>query len=243
MTRDAPTRIENIAAVSYRLIEDTSWAFERDQSAEIEAHWQKRLAQNPQLFNGRVLLMHRPEQVRSKDGCLEGTCFATDYKAFLAWRDFGCPDACVANLFAMAALRSADGAFLLGEMGAQTANAGRLYFPAGTPDLADLRDGRLDLEGSVWRELKEETGFNREEIDCDPGWTVVFHGAYIACMKTIRLHLSAAEASARVDRFLAQEKDPELSRLRAMFSSVDFDSDHMPEFMRAYLQYVWRETG
>ena len=52
----------------------------------------------------------------------------------LAWRDFGFPDANIANGFSMAALLSADGAFDLGEMAPHTANAGAIYFPSGTPD-------------------------------------------------------------------------------------------------------------
>src|SRR6267143_890891 len=60
--------------------------------------------------------------------------FETDFASFLAWRDWGFPDNNVFNGFGMGALRCADGAFVMGEMGAHTANAGRIYFPSGTPD-------------------------------------------------------------------------------------------------------------
>ncbi len=47
-------------------------------------------------------------------------------------------DAGVFNVFAAAALRAADGAYLLGEMAPSTAAAGQLYFPCGTPDPEDI---------------------------------------------------------------------------------------------------------
>ena len=87
--------------------------------------------------------------------------FETDFASFLAWRDWGFPDKGVFNGFGMGALLSQDGAFALGEMGQHTANAGRIYFPAGTPDLDDVRGEALDIEGSVAREVEEETGLVR----------------------------------------------------------------------------------
>ncbi len=210
--KSAPARIEKIDAISYRLVENYVWRFEHDRAEAIDAHWQSRIARNPHLFNGRVLLMHPGEIVETKgERRLAGTCFATDYKAFLAWREIGFPDEAIANVFAMAALRSADGGFLLGEMGPKTANAGRMYFPAGTPDPSDLKADIVDLEGSVVRELKEETGLgpDRSGLDAvrlDPGWTVVFQGAYVACMKTIRSRLVGRRAR-RAHRRLSHARE------------------------------------
>lgn len=242
MTSNATPRIESVAEVSYKLAEIEAWAFESDYAANIEAHWQKRVASNPHLFNGRVLLMRGSEILATKGSCrLQGICFSVAFKSFMAWRDFGFPDRGAVNVFGMAALRSADGVFLLGEMAATTANASQIYFPAGTPDLHDLKNGSIDLEGSVMRELKEETGLDRDSVRAEPGWTVVFHGAYIACMKALHSSLPAAEILARVDAFLAREQHPELARLRPVASPADFDHDRMPEFTLAYMRHVWAQ--
>ena len=46
---------------------------------------------------------------------------------------------------------------------------GKIYFPAGTPDLGDVKNGALDLAGSVARELFEETGIGADEVDFRAG--------------------------------------------------------------------------
>ena len=50
---------------------------------------------------------------------------------------------------------------------------GRIYFPCGTPDPSDIVDGRVDLDFSVRRELKEETGLDMPNSTPEPGWTMV----------------------------------------------------------------------
>ena len=96
--------------------------------------------------------------------CFRADYFEADFASFLAWRDWGFPDKGVFNGFGMGALRGSDGAFVLGEMAANTANAGRIYFPSGMSDPCDVRDGAFDIAGSIMREVEEETGLDPSPI-------------------------------------------------------------------------------
>ena len=122
------------------------WPFAKTRRAEISAHFAGKQAEKPQLWNGRILLGRDPVFA---GGSFRASYFEADFAGFLAWRDWGFPDRDVFNGFGMGALRCADGAFVLGEMGRHTANAGRIYFPSGTPDLDDISNGTVDLAGSV----------------------------------------------------------------------------------------------
>lgn len=242
MTPEEP-RIDEIDDIRIE-VEARAWPFAIDQSEAIDRHWEKRRAVTPHLFNGRVFLnFERRVEALGDRRLLQGTASAVDYKAFLAWRDFGFPDGGVRNCFAMAALRSADGAFMLGRMSEKTANAGKIYFPAGTPDLGDVKDGALDLAGSVARELGEETGIGANEVAFAPGWTVVFEGPSIACMKITRSRLSAAEIEARFTDFLTREEEPELVALHPVYSVRDLDEKRMPGFTLRYLRHALSEKA
>ncbi|MGO9700506.1 MAG: hypothetical protein ACLPX7_14740, partial [Xanthobacteraceae bacterium] len=105
-------------------VEPWSWEFASTRRAAIDRHFASRQRERPALWNGRVLLVHRYE---IDHGVLRGACFETDYASFLAWRDWGLPDPGVFKVFAAAALRAADGAYLLGEMASSTAAAAALF--------------------------------------------------------------------------------------------------------------------
>ncbi len=226
-----------VAGIDGRVV-SYDWPFPRAQAGRIEACWDRLRVDKPGLFDGRVLMSRAPRLV---DGRLSCDAFVTGYKPFLCWRELGYPagDEAVVNLFAMPALRSADGAFMLGRMSAGTANAGRLYFPAGTPEPADAgSDGRIDFEANILRELAEETGLTAADVALDPGWTIVFAGPLVACMRVARSPLPADPLRAKVAAFIAAQSDPELDDLHAVASPADFDPVRMPAFMVHYLRGV-----
>jgi hypothetical protein len=227
------------------IFEPSRWAFAERRAASIAAHWARLRKTKPTLFNGRVLLLGRRVIEARPDGALKlkGVYFETDYADFLAWREFGYPGEPVDNCFSMAALRGADGAFLLGEMAAHTYSAGQIYFPAGTPDPNDVFEGRVDLEASVRRELFEETGVKSGETTIAPDWTLVFAPQRIACMKLMRLAVSAARVKARIDAFLARDPHSEFSSMHIVRSAYDIDETRVPIFVAEYLRSAFAQRS
>ena len=221
------------------------WEFAERQAAAIAAHWGRLTKAKPSLFNGRVLLLgHRLIEAGS-DGLLKlsGVFFETDYADFLAWTAFAHPGEPVENCFAMAALRSDDGAFLLGEMAHHTYSAGQVYFPAGTPDPNDVFDGKVDLEASARRELLEETGLLAADTNMAPHWTVVMTPQRIACMKLMTFPLPAEQLKARIEAFLAQDPLAEFSRMHIVRDPYDIDETRVPIFVADYLRYAFDQRS
>jgi 8-oxo-dGTP pyrophosphatase MutT (NUDIX family) len=213
------------------------WPFADARRAEIDAHFAARRVERPQMWNGRVVLTGADYRIAG--GTLTGTCFESDFASLLAWRDWGFPDASAVNCFAMGALRGADGAFLLGVMGAHTANAGGIYFPAGTPEPDDIVNGTLDLAGSVTREVAEETGLTGVDYTAVPGWHVVPTGPRLAMMKLLEANVPASELRQRIRAFLARDASPELADIRLVRGREDF-APEIPPFVTAYLEHFLR---
>ncbi|AZO81150.1 hypothetical protein BLM15_01935 [Bosea sp. Tri-49] len=222
-------------------VEVFDWAFARERADEIATHWDKLTVGKPAMFNGRVMLQHR---AAIEDGVFHAGYFEADYAAFLSWRDFGVqsslPQPTIRNGFAMAALRSNDGAFLLGRMGDHTANPGKVYFAAGTPDKEDARpDGSLDLAGSVTRELCEETGLTLDEISVEERWTAVIVPGRVAFMRPVAVSWSAEEARALMLERIETQAEPELSDIVIVRNLADCAAYDMPPFMTSYLVHIF----
>jgi 8-oxo-dGTP pyrophosphatase MutT (NUDIX family) len=169
---------------------------------------------------------------------LRGTFLETDFASLLAWRAFGFPERTIKVCFPMSALHSADGAFLLGLMAPHTANAGQLYFPTGTPDPDDIRGDTVDFEGSLLRELAEETGLTAADVAAAPGWHAVLAGPRLPVIKLLQVAEPAAALRERILDFLAREREPELCDIVIVRSRADLDA-RMPNFVTAYLTDFW----
>jgi hypothetical protein len=136
-------------------------------------------------------------------------------------------------------LRSADGAYLLGEMAPSTAAAGQIYFPCGTPDPRNVGGGRLDLDDSLRRELMEETGIELATLDVVPGWNFLRDRSFLALMKRVTARETADALRSRIMRTLENDSQPEFCDIRIVRGPSDLDP-RMPRFVTAFLEAVWR---
>ena len=218
-------------------VEPWEWEFALKRREDIKRHFAARRQRQPALWNGRVLLL---KNYRIDNCILSGSSFETDFASFMAWRDWNFPDRSIFNVFSMAAVRAADGGYLIGEMAEHAASAGQLYFPCGTPDPEDVGAGMLDLDGSAGRELFEETGIEIGTLAARPGWTLVRERNFIALIKEVIASEDAQALRARVTRYLASIAQPEFSDIRIVRGRGDLTAQ-IPAFVVAFLERVWQE--
>jgi 8-oxo-dGTP pyrophosphatase MutT (NUDIX family) len=217
------------------VVEPFAWIFAQARRGDIDRHFAAQQRERPALWNGRVLLLHRYAQ---EDRVLRGASFETDYASFLAWRDWGFPTLGVFNVFAAAALQTADGAFLLGQMAPFTSAAGKWVFPCGTPEPGDINStGMIDLAGNLGRELFEETGVNIAVCQVEPSWTPVRDGGFLALIKHVTANESAERLRANIMDHLSGEAQPEFTSIRIVRRLADLD----PTTPRFYIEYLMAE--
>jgi hypothetical protein len=229
-------RCERVTSIDLRFVEG-EWDFANRERAVIDAAWRKRVQANPSLWNGEVLVAR---DVCLVDGELSAEHCKTDYASFVVWRDLGWPDKTAFNIFGMGVVVTADGALVYGEMGAHTLNAGAIYPPGGSLEPKDVMpDGSVGIDHSIAEELAEEIGF--DVSGCLRGEQyAVFDHQRIAVVQSYFSEMTFAQMEANFRLYIADEAQPELSRLVAVRSVVDI-SDAMPEWAKAaarlYLQH------
>jgi 8-oxo-dGTP pyrophosphatase MutT (NUDIX family) len=220
------------------LLESWSWRFALDRREEIARHFTKLQSERPGVWNGRVLLLNR---FAIRDRVLHGACFETNFASLCAWRDWMPSDSGAYNFFAAAALQAADGAYLVGEMASDTAAAGRIYFPCGTPEPDDIgAGGAFDLTGNLRRELLEETGIEVGELTAAQGWNLVQDRGFIGLLKRVTAQQTADELRRRILSNLAQQTRPEFTDIHIVRGPADLDP-RMPLFVVAFLEHAWRQ--
>lgn len=212
---------------------DEPWPW-RDENAEaIGEHWARAAAEKPSLFDGEVLVARR---FSIEDGIWRGAHIVVRYSALKYWLSQGFIETGACNTFASAVVVTADGAVLLGRMGAHTANAGRLYFPCGTPDLDDVTGGRLDFEASMLRELEEETGLGADVLVPSEQRWIGQDGPLVCCARRIDTRLTADEVRACFEAHRASGRDDELADIVLVRDAASLDN--VLEYARALVRIV-----
>lgn len=181
--------------------------FEQDNSAAIAANWLLETSANPSLFNGTVVLL---SALSYAEGRLFGRCHAVTYATFLYWRKSR-QVVRAEHSFAHAALVSSDGALIAVRMAPHTANAGRVYFAAGSFEPDDFRGGVADLEFNMAREVHEETGIEISGLRCDAGYNAYSSEGGTVIFRRYHLGENAEPVAERIRRFVACQREPEIA--------------------------------
>ena len=212
------------------------WAWADENAAAIKRFWNKAQAEKPAMFNGPVLVM---KGHGVGHGVLAGKVLTTDFASFLYWKDKGLPDeAGVRNVFGCAVVRSRDGHLLFGRMGPHTAASGRVYPMAGTPDPEDVKDGKLDIEGSIVRELMEEAGLAATDAQREPGYLLIEDGGMCSLSALFTFDAPSRELKTRMMAHIEMQAQSELDEI-VVFRRAAFHVHHrMPGFARTLVQHL-----
>lgn len=180
--------------------------FALENADAIAENWQREIAANPALFDGTVVLL---SQLAWRDKRLVGRCHAINYSTFMLWRQQR-ENTGAEHAYAHAMLVAGDNALVAIRMGPHTVSAGRVYFAAGSFEPIDFRDGLVDVDFNMIREVREETG-----LDLSAARRGVRYHALSTASGTVifrRYHVTAPadEIARRISAFVASETDPEI---------------------------------
>ncbi|MDN2566130.1 hypothetical protein N1F89_07845 [Aquibium sp. A9E412] len=180
--------------------------FESANGPAITAAWARAKAANPALYDGRVMLFSR---LGYAGGRLAGRCHAVRFATFLHWRARH-GHAPTLHAYAHAVIAGSDGALVAVRMAAHTANAGRVYFAAGSFEPADLSDGRLDIDANMAREVAEETGLDLGRARREPALGLHRAPNGTVLFRRYRFDEPAARLAARIRAHVAAVGEPEI---------------------------------
>ena len=180
--------------------------FASDNEQAIAENWQREIAANPALFDGTVVLL---SQLAWRDNRLVGRCHAVNYSTFMLWRQRR-ENSGAEHAYAHAVLVAGDNALVAIRMGPRTVNAGRVYFAAGSFEPIDFRDGLVDVDFNMIREVREETGLDLSAARRGVRWHALSTASGTVIFRRYHVDEPADEIARRISAFVATEIDPEI---------------------------------
>ncbi len=172
----------------------------------IEDNWIAEKRANPHLFNGQMVLQRR---LSYDNGVIRGIAQVIPYSAFLWWRKQ--PDMAGAlHLFGFAVLVSSDGAIIAIRMGKRTASPGKVYCAAGSLDLDDVVNGKIDLVANMRREVREETGLDLDGAVAAPHCHASHAEGRVVVFRFYRFSLKAEDMVVRINDHMLHDSEQEI---------------------------------
>jgi 8-oxo-dGTP pyrophosphatase MutT (NUDIX family) len=212
---------------------DDRWPLAQDHADAIERHWQRRLEDMPQAFNGPVYLLRN----YVIDGsALSGTFCRTDFKTFLYWREQHATGGGMYDCFGTSLIRSAEGYALLARQAPGHLNSGLLYTPSGVIDDNDAVGGRIDIESSIVRELREETGLQAGDLTRAPGYFLSIVGRQLAIAAEWQSALPAERLRDGILEVVRRQSEPELADIVVIRTCAEIDERIVPAYARTLLR-------
>ncbi|PZU84782.1 MAG: DNA mismatch repair protein MutT [Shinella sp.] len=196
--------------ISFRVLEGEH-PFHLAEKEAAEENWEREIAANPALFNGDLVFQNR---LTFRDGVLEGEAFVVPYSTFMWWRRQPQGQGKGRggyHAFCFPVIVSSDNALIAVKMGAHTANAGQVYFAAGSLDRSDIVDGRCDLIGNMRREVREETGLDLEEATPEEGFFGSYRNRRLTILQRYRFDRPAEELLDRIAAHMLVDEEKEIA--------------------------------
>ncbi|MBZ9986106.1 hypothetical protein LB572_03235 [Mesorhizobium sp. BH1-1-5] len=190
----------------------------------IAENWRQEIAANPALFDGTVVLL---SELAYRDNRLVGRCHAVNYSTFLLWRKRR-ENSGAEHAYAHAVLVAGDNALVAIRMGPRTVNAGRVYFAAGSFEPIDFREGLVDVDFNMIREVGEETGLDLSTAERGQRYYALSTPSGTVIFRRYRVAETADDLARRISAFVATETDPEIEGPVIIRSAADLPDGLMP---------------
>ncbi|RUW50573.1 hypothetical protein EOA32_18855 [Mesorhizobium sp. M1A.F.Ca.ET.072.01.1.1] len=206
MSFDLPRNvILPVDAVDVRLVASPH-PFERDNQTAIAENWRREMEMKPALYDGTVVLL---SALSYRDSRLIGRCHAVKYSTFMLWRK-NRELSGAEHAYAHAVLVAGDNALVAIRMGSHTVNAGRVYFAAGSFEPIDFRDGVVDIDFNMIREVGEETGIDLSGAARGQRYYALSTSSGTVIFRRYHVPEPAEELARRISAFVATEAEPEI---------------------------------
>jgi 8-oxo-dGTP pyrophosphatase MutT (NUDIX family) len=139
-------------------------------------------------------------------------------------------------------LVSSDNALVAIRMGKHTVNAGRVYFAAGSFELEDFRDGLVDVDFNMHREVKEETGIDIAKASPAKRYYLLSTRSGTVIFRRYRMPMTANAMVSSIKAFVAAEAHPEIEAPVVIHGVSDLPDD-LASYMPSLIEWHFANKG